>query len=545
MEFNEEELAMMQKQINDNATDKNLTKQERYAHAKAATEATITEAKRDASVTNATPLIEEQLAAVNKNTPAWLWHSFDGKKSKIETNLKFAEFRDDLSETHPIIVGTERYAVGVHFNGKYWREYKKDSEASKDISSTTMRMLGDYGLVESLPSGNITKLSTFNSSYILEPNEHIDFDDPNLVNFQNGTLNLEEMKVHEYRKEDYLTRMLPVEVRESVDGGLVAEYAHYLLGDEEKTLSEWFGYMMFADATTLNYLVFMTGVGGNGKSTLLNTLLSAFGEYGSSVTFSQLSDDSKAGQYLDNLAHSYANILTEPDTKMNDQALTMLKKLSAGDPLQANPKYRSPYMFQNRAKFLISANSDLPTFPDTEEYHRRLVLLNASAPALRSLPDDKAMDVKTKYAPAKLREALPEYIYYSIGLAKTAIANKRLTLLPSTQARVTNWLQGNDLISEFTHETLKPITGTNGVTLKYLYEHFKSFYADVVGDDHVINMTQFKKELTKKGYEFEMSARKGAEHDAQLVDDWNVNKRNRLKGYGMEQVNLNLTIGAM
>ena len=50
------------------------------------------EAKRDASVTNATPLIEEQLAAVNKNTPAWLWHSFDGKKSKIETNLLVQAF---------------------------------------------------------------------------------------------------------------------------------------------------------------------------------------------------------------------------------------------------------------------------------------------------------------------------------------------------------------------------------------------------------------------------------------------------------------------
>ena len=91
------------------------------------------------------------------------------------------------------------------------------------------------------------------------------------------------------------------------------EYARYLLGDDAQTLIEWFGYMFFKDASILNLLLFLQGVGGNEvRASLLKAMLKAFGENAGSISFEQLTGKEK-DRFLDTLAKQWANIITESE----------------------------------------------------------------------------------------------------------------------------------------------------------------------------------------------------------------------------------------
>ncbi|WP_404975531.1 DUF5906 domain-containing protein [Weissella paramesenteroides] len=474
------------------------------------------------------------LKELKQVSPAWLNHVYSKRGKSIHHRIDYDKFLKQI-QTRIDVVVTDKNPNGYHYTGKYWQTYSKSNQVTQAIKNEAIYELSNWEIYDKTNTGDLNKLYAYLYAYMLKV-KNVEFDKAELVNFESGTLDLNTLKDHPFNKDDYITSALPVNVSFNDDnGGLVAEYARHLLGDEERTLSEWFGYMFFKDASDINAIMFMQGVGGNGKSTLLKTLLSAFGEFGSSISFKQLSSKD-SDRFVNQLSTAYANILTESDTQISNDGMTLIKKISSGDPITANPKQRDTFTYLPRAKFLISVNFRLPVFEDSKEYQRRLVLLSADAEPIESMAEDVKKRFLTKYDKEKLKQALPEYIGYAIKLAKQAIAKKQLTLLPATKARIADWLKSDDYISQFIEEYLVDIVGVNGASVKYVYDQFRPFMSEQGFDlIDIISFRQFRNALLSKGLTIATSPTRGIETDKDVVDDPTTSKKSRLKGKGVNK----------
>lgn len=472
---------------------------------------------------------------LNEKSPHWLVHDIDksGKLSVwvLDINL----FVDDIKERRHIIVVNDTHPDGLYWNGKYWDKFTKQQPLLKVIKGDSIKLLNKYRVFDKVSRQKRSDMIELAQTLIPEPSYQV-FNSEDLVSFENGTLDLKTMQLHEYREEDYLTSLLPAKIIESNDGGLVAEYARYLLGDDAQTLIEWFGYMFFLNDDSLQHIVFIQGQGGNGKSTLLKVLLSAFGieRFGGSISFSQLAGKDSS-RYMEQLAGMYANILTESDSTISTDGLDILKKIASGDPLTANPKGRDTYSFKVHAKFLISANFNLPTFPDQKEYSRRLVLLSAGAKPITDMDDAEREAYMSKYHEDQLVAELPKFIYYAITQAKQAIERRKLTITDAAKQRTADWLTSDDLLSQFMKEYFVDIQGTNGVTVSYVHDLFKAFLmSDGVPANDVMNVRDLRKSLINHGLQLSRKPMKAIPVDAELVDDYDTKRRSRIKGKGIK-----------
>lgn len=105
--------------------------------------------------------------------------------------------------------------------------------------------------------------------------------DPWLFNVTNGTINLRTGRLRPHRPDDMITKLSPVAWERDSTCPVFLTFLEQVLPDEEVRafLQEVVGYAMVAEITE-HILVFGYGVGANGKTTLLQTLLAMFGDYG-------------------------------------------------------------------------------------------------------------------------------------------------------------------------------------------------------------------------------------------------------------------------
>ncbi|MBM7616699.1 hypothetical protein JOC36_000232 [Weissella uvarum] len=471
--------------------------------------------------TNLDDLLEE----LNTISPRWLSHHYDAKAKQLVHSINYEQFLKIIQHKIPLIF-THQYKNGILYTGKNWEEYDSKREAKEYIKSACIDEIETVKLYSKLSNPILSKIYSYVQAGMTKE-QSIRFDTKNYANFSNGTLDLDTNKMHPHTKDDYITKLLPIDYEGSDEGGLVYDYAKHLLGDEVQTLSEWFGYMFFNDMATMNNIVFIQGVGGNGKSTLLRVLASAFGEYASGYSITQLSGR-EGDRYLDDLATKQANIIAESDPYITENGLNLIKLLTGGDPIGANPKGKKAYTFTNTAKFIVSANYNLPAIENEPEFRRRFVLLNAGSPAIANMQDPLAF--KNKFSMDKMLNDLPKFVSYSIQQAQHALDNKELTILPETKARTEQWLQSTDYVQHFTDMFIVPITGMYGVSRPYLIDRFNDFL-DTEADNRMTTQ-EFTQAMNKKGFEFEPKPRKGSREDEPTVDDPAQHKRNRLRNYG-------------
>lgn len=471
--------------------------------------------------------VDDVLDELNRLTPKWLTHTFDPHRKKVKHSISSQPLLEYVQE-RTYIMFTERYPTGIEFIGTHWREIGKMSLANTQIENAVITALQRFGLYDITKGGDFQK----HLRYVLtkmKQYKDITFGNDKLVNFKNATLNLTTGRYHSHKFDDYLIECLPIDYVNSDDGGLVLDYATHLLGDEVQTLVEWFGYMFYNDMTTMNHILFIQGVGGNGKSTLLNILAQAFGEFASGQTLSQLTSPNEGSRNLAELFNKRANIIAEAEPFISPDALMLLKKLTSGDMISANPKNKDVFTYRNKAKFIVSANRSLPNVPNEPEYQRRFVLLSADAPAISSMSDSQAF--KEKYdKDTKLPPELPKFVSYAIKQAKKALERRELTILPATKSRTDAWLADGDYVQSFIDNYMPETIGMYGVSLAYLLERFNEHREE--DGEKTLTKGHFRKELEGKGLTLEPNGRKALEEDGHIVDDWNIQRRNRIKERG-------------
>jgi len=212
-----------------------------------------------------------------------------------------------------------------------------------------------------------------------------------LVNLKNGMLDYQTKKLLPHDKRYYSRVQIPIEYDSDADCPRFKRFLEEIfLDDPGKALAvqDFAGYCLYPKIFIHSCLFFM-GVGWNGKSVLINTLIKIIGkENTSAVELSQFSNKFFIGV----LRNKLLNVSTEVKTKSPVDDSTF-KSLVAGDLILGDVKHEDPISFRPICKYIFSMN-DIPIITDKSyAFQRRLIIVRFNQD-FTGEKDDKLLEDK-------------------------------------------------------------------------------------------------------------------------------------------------------
>ncbi len=190
-----------------------------------------------------------------------------------------------------------------------------------------------------------------------------------LFNANNGTIDLRTGTLKPFNKDDYLTKISPVDF---IPGSQAPRWGQFLReifnGDEE--LIEWLqcflGYVMTGESC-LRVFAVLHGPGRNGKSTMVETVSRIFGEdYAKGLPTQSLYAKKEEKETAPELTRMIgARLGYASEGKENEKLNTgMIKRFSGDEKITARGLYSNPVDFQPQFTVLFSTNHK-PKIDDT------------------------------------------------------------------------------------------------------------------------------------------------------------------------------------
>lgn len=184
--------------------------------------------------------------------------------------------------------------------------------------------------------------------------------DPYLLNCLNGTLNLRTGKLREHRREDWLTKLAPVEYHEDAQCPIWMSFLQKVMNHDTLLIE----YLARAVGYSLSGLVdeqvvfFLHGTGANGKSVYLSGLQSVLGTGYAMQAMPELLMCKSGERHPTELADLFGKRFvvineTEADKQL---AESLLKQLSGGDRLRARRMREDFWEFSPTHKLWIAGN---------------------------------------------------------------------------------------------------------------------------------------------------------------------------------------------
>ena len=183
----------------------------------------------------------------------------------------------------------------------------------------------------------------------------------NLINVKNGIYDLKTGELMSHSNKYYFLYKIPIKYVPNAKMPKIKEYFKSTLKPEYIKLSqEIFGYCLYY-GYPIHGIVYLLGRGRNGKSVFINLLTSMLGK--ESVASKEISNLMNNQFASSSLYGKLLNICGEMSTGVMKNT-DMLKRLSAGDTIDAEFKGRDSFSFNNVAK-IITACNEIPECKDT------------------------------------------------------------------------------------------------------------------------------------------------------------------------------------
>jgi putative DNA primase/helicase len=180
---------------------------------------------------------------------------------------------------------------------------------------------------------------------------------PHLFNVRNGTIDLRSGEIREHRREDLITRIAPVEYDPAAAAPLWSATLDRVLPspDLRAFFKKLCGYAISGE-TSEHLLPVLYGTGANGKSTVLNALLAATGDYGMQAAPDLLV--AKKGSHPTELADLFgmrlvASIEVEDGRRL---AESLVKQLTGGDRVKARRMREDFWEFEPTHTVFMAVN---------------------------------------------------------------------------------------------------------------------------------------------------------------------------------------------
>jgi putative DNA primase/helicase len=235
--------------------------------------------------------------------------------------------------------------------------------------------------------------------------------DPYLFNTPTGTVHLLTEEVRECSRDDLITKVAGAgldEIEESEEGdGGAAEWEAFLERilpdpDVRSFVQRLFGYAMLGKVTE-HVMPIFTGTGANGKGTLRDAVMSAFGDYAIEVDPAILmeSKHERHGAFKMRLRGARLVFCSETEKGKRFAEATM-KRLVGGDPIEANLMHKNPITF-DPSHLLIMLTNHLPAVSgDDPAVWRRILVVPFDVVIPEEERDGSLPERLKKSAPAVL-----------------------------------------------------------------------------------------------------------------------------------------------
>lgn len=395
MEFNEEELVMMQQHVKDNEA----------------------------------------------STEPWVKQNDDGKRS-IDIN-KLAEAY--IAKTSYFRTGD--YLAGWYWSGRYWERYPKKAVRDASIRSGLFEMLGKHY------KPNLVKaaLETVLDMALDDSKQGVFEKNVSWVSFKNTAINVETLERKPNQKELYLIGGFDYDLPDNLDanGGtapLMRKMLSDLFGDAgAKFFLEFTGYFFKRQYAPFQHAVIVTGKAGTGKSVLFNLVTKMLGKQNvASVSLQDLATDRFAAF---GVVDKYANIRSDISNEFVKDA-SIIKNLVGDDSMTVQAKQQQPFAYQNYAKMLFSAN-EVPAIAPDAGIQRRIIIL----PVIGKVHADVNGSDKFDYAPYDAERG--EFALLAIEAFSKAVERGKWTTSQLINDATSDWNNAGDDIKMWATEHLK------------------------------------------------------------------------------------------
>ncbi|MBU4399979.1 MAG: hypothetical protein KKE86_11670, partial [Planctomycetes bacterium] len=234
--------------------------------------------------------------------------------------------------------------------------------------------------------------------------------DPWILNCPNGTIDLQTGELRQHRRENYLTKLCPTEYDPAALCPTWLKTLDRCFSQDYELIDfvqRFAGYFLTGDVSEQSLCIWY-GVGANGKSTILNSLMEMMGadysmKAGGDLLMTKRNESHPTA--LTDLAgrRFIAAIETAEGHKL---AETLVKELVGGDPIRARRMREDYWQFDPTHKVVLACNHR-PIVRGTDiAIWRRIKLV----PFGVVIPPDE----RDKQLPAKLRDELPGILAWCV-----------------------------------------------------------------------------------------------------------------------------------
>ena len=223
---------------------------------------------------------------------------------------------------------------------------------------------------------------------------------PNLLNCHNGTMDIQTLTMREHRREDYITKIIPVIYDPKAKAPLFENtLARCLPTRSIDYLQKFFGYCTTGSIKEQTFTIWW-GSGANGKSTILNAVINTLGDYAQITRPETFMAKRSDGIPSDVAKLKGARLVTAAEAEDGHRlAESAIKQWTGGDKVQARAMYKDWIEFTPEFKPLLCTNHK-PTINGVDHaIWRRIRLI----PFTETIPETE----QDKNLPDKLNGELP------------------------------------------------------------------------------------------------------------------------------------------
>jgi len=260
------------------------------------------------------------------------WLIFDGKRWKPDEGENLVRMARDVARS------IDREAADT-----------TDTAAKRDISNWARR---------SQSAGRISAMLRFaRSDLVIEP-DALD-SDIWLLNCQNGTIDLRTRELREHRREDYITKLCPYPYDPDAEAPTFERFLNEIFDGTQEIIGFLRRYAGSSASGSIKDRAFIIlwGAGKNGKTTLLELLRTALGDYAKDTPIATFMQKDYEGVGNDVAALKGSRFVTASESEKGKKlAVAKIKKLVGSDTVSARFLYREFFEFKPQMKLWIATN---------------------------------------------------------------------------------------------------------------------------------------------------------------------------------------------
>lgn len=241
---------------------------------------------------------------------------------------------------------------------------------------------------------------------------------PWLFNCGNCTINLITGETHTHRKEDWLTKISPVDYDPDAKAPIFQKVLHTCFAGKQDLidfLQRFAGYSLSGSIKEQCIFIWW-GSGANGKSTILNALAEAAGDYAQTTRPETLMVKRGDGIPSDLAKLKGARLVTAAEAEDGHRlAESQIKQMTGGEKIQARALYQDWFEYVPEFKIILCTNHKPIIRGDDHAIWRRIRLV----PFTVTIPEkDRDQDL-----PEKLKSELPGILAWMVTGAAEWLKN--------------------------------------------------------------------------------------------------------------------------